>query len=268
MCDMVGKYPVNEIIHGDCLEVMPQFPDKSFDMVLCDLPYEKTACEWDKIIPFKPLWKQYKRIIKDNGAIILTASQPFTNDLINSNRGWFRYCMVWAKDRPSDFGNANVKPMRYHEDVVVFYNRPPIYNKQYIHRTGTGADRMKYLVNIGVGNHQSNEHKYGLKPMRKKYAEDGRKICGTVITIPIERRRTGQHPTQKPIALFEHLIRTYSNEGDLVLDNCIGSGTTAIAAENLGRNWIGIEKEEKYVNIARERIARERLNRSQLSLEI
>lgn len=235
---------------------MPKIPDGSVDMILCDLPYGTTACKWDVIIPFESLWKEYERIIKDNGAIILTASQPFTTMLIMSNMELFKYTMVWVKDRPSDFGNANIKPMYYHEDVCVFYKSTPPYNKQFIKRSGSGSQRMKYPVNIGVQEGHQNEHGYGTKPMKKKYKEDGLKICGTVITIPIERRVSGQHPTQKPVALFEHLIKTYTNENELILDNCIGSGTTAVACINTNRNFIGIELDEEYHKMAVDRVSK------------
>lgn len=251
---MTGTTPIDVIIQGDCLEEMGKLPDKSIDMVLCDLPYGTTACKWDHVIPFEPLWKEYKRLIKDRGAIVLTASQPFTSALVMSNPGMFRYELVWEKDRPSDFGNANIKPMRYHENILIFYFNTPIYNKSYVERSGSGAARCGYIVKNGVHDGHQNDHKYGTKPQEKFYSEE-EKIAGSIIKIPIECRKTGQHPTQKPVALFEYLIKTYTNEGDLVLDNCIGSGTTAVAAKRTGRHFIGIELSEEYCEIARKRIA-------------
>lgn len=244
---------IDRIHQGDCLELMPLIPDKSIDMILCDLPYGTTACKWDHVIPFEPLWKEYKRLIKDRGAIVLTASQPFTSALVMSNPRMFKYELVWEKDRPSDFGNANIKPMRYHENILIFYFNTPIYNKSYVERSGSGAARCRYIVKNGVHDGHQNDHKYGTKPQEKFYSEE-EKIAGSVIKIPIECRKTGQHPTQKPVALFKYLIKTYTNEGDLVLDNCIGSGTTAIACINTNRHFIGIEKEQKYVDIANKRI--------------
>jgi site-specific DNA-methyltransferase (adenine-specific) len=241
------------IIHGDCLDIMPTLADKSVDMILCDLPYGTTACKWDTIIPFEPLWAQYKRLIKDNGAIVLTASQPFTSALVMSNQAMFRYEMVWEKDRPSDFGNVNIKPMRYHENILIFYTNTPQYNKSYVERSAGGQARNCYVVKNGVREGHSNEHQYGTKPQEKFYPKT-KKVAGSVIKIPIECRKTGQHPTQKPVAMFEYLIKTYTNEGDTVLDNCAGSFTTAIACINTNRKYICIEKDEKYFEIGKNRI--------------
>ena len=235
---------LNEIVHGDCLEVMPSIPDKSIDMILCDLPYGTTACKWDTVIPFEPLWKEYKRLIKDNGAIVLTASQPFTSALVMSNPDMFRYDWVWDKRKPSNFLNANRTPLMKHESVLIFYNLFPVYNPQ----KTTGKTRYKggkkYANNGCYGDYGEYE--------RVQYNEYFPK---SIIEISNAKQKGKVHPTQKPVALFEYLIRTYTNEGETVLDNCIGSGTTAIACINTNRNFIGIEKEEKYVGIARKRIA-------------
>jgi site-specific DNA-methyltransferase (adenine-specific) len=243
---------INTVIQGDCLEVMKEVESGTIDMILCDLPYGTTACKWDVIIPFDKLWEQYKRIIKSNGAIVLTASQPFTTDLIQSNRAWFKYSMVWVKDRPNGIGNANKMPMRYHEDIIVFYEKLPQYNKQYIQRSDGGLNRVKYKVQSGFKDTDTNNHKFGLKEISVKY--DDKKILGTVIDAKKDSPSLLVHPTQKPVALFEYLIKTYTNENELVLDNCAGSGTTAVACMNTNRNYILIEKEQKYVDIARERI--------------
>ena len=240
---------LNRIYCGDCLDLMREMPDKSVDLVLCDLPYGTTACAWDVIIPFEPLWEQYIRICKDNAAILLTASQPFTTDLINSNRKMFKYELIWYKDKPADFGNNNVKPLRYHENICVFYKSHPKYNRQFTERKGTGDSRAKYPVNFKQG----SDHKFGMKDKILHYNNTGRTI-GSVIEISTGMRGAIKHPTAKPIELFEHLIKTYSNEGDIVLDNCMGSGTTCVACKKLGRNYIGIEKEPAYIAIAEKRL--------------
>lgn len=240
------KLDINNIYQGDCLELMNGIPDKSIDMILCDLPYGTTACKWDSIIPFEPLWKQYERIIKDNGAIVLTGSQPFTTDLINSNRKIFKYEWIWEKTKGGAFANANRMPMKRHENVLVFYKKQPTYNPQKTKAPEHLIDKRKTINNSrSVKNYTYT----GLRPIRKK--DDGTRFPTSVIHVNSE---TGLHPTQKPVALFEYLIKTYTNEGETVLDNCIGSGTTAIACINTNRNYIGIELDEEYYNIAKNRI--------------
>jgi site-specific DNA-methyltransferase (adenine-specific) len=256
---------LNQIIHGDCLEEMKHISDKSIDMILCDLPYGTTACKWDVIIPFDKLWEQYERIIKPNGAIVLTASQPFTTILIQSKFELFKYSMVWVKDRPNGIGNANKMPMRYHEDICVFYKKLPTYTKQYTQRSEGGLNRVKYKVQSGFKDTDTNNHKFGLKEISVKY--DDAKILGSVIDVKKDSPSILIHPTQKPVALFEYLIKTYTNESDLVLDNCCGSGTTAVAAINTNRNYICIEKEKEYFDIACDRINQPR-EYSELELEI
>jgi len=231
--------PVNQIIHGDCLKIMPLLPDKSIDMILCDLPYGTTACKWDNIIPFKPLWEQYERIIKDNGAIVLTASQPFTTVLINSNIKRFRYSWVWEKEQGVNFLMAKRQPLKVHEDICVFSKKQTVYYPQM-------TEGKPYISGKG----DSGEVTGRVKKVQTK--NNGTRYPKSVIRF---KRETGLHPTQKPVALFEYLIKTYTQPGEIVLDNCIGSGTTAIAALNTGRFFIGIEKEEKYVEMARKRIA-------------
>lgn len=235
--------------HGDCLEIMPTLAGGSIDMILCDLPYGTTACSWDTVIPFEPLWREYERIIKDNGAILLFSTQPFTTELINSNRKLFRYDLIWHKDKPADFGNGNRKPLRYHETICVFYKKPPIYNKQFIDRKGSGYSRAKYPVKY-INN---SEHKFGMKNGTFEYANKDRMV-GTVIEITTGERGAIKHPTVKPVPLCEHFIRTYTNEGETILDNAMGSGSTGVACQNAGRHFIGIEKEAKYFEIARKRI--------------
>ena len=241
----------NTIVYGDCLEVMPTIPDKSIDMILCDLPYGTTACRWDTVIPFEPLWAQCERIIKDNGVIVLTASQPFTSALVMSNPNLFKYEWVWEKNRGSNFASLKYQPMKEHESVLVFskgnHNYCPIMEV----RKGGGLNRTKYKYN------PSNTGKRDvLGKLQMTHANhNGNNELRYPSSIQKFNCEVGLHPTQKPVALFEYLIKTYTAEGETVLDNCIGSGTTAIACINTGRNYIGIEKDEGYYNIAQKRIA-------------
>ena len=236
---------INTITCGDCLEVMQGIPDKSVDMILCDLPYGTTVCKWDIVIPFARLWEQYKRVC--DGAIILTASQPFTSKLICSNIQDFNYEIIWQKERPTNFMIGKKQVLKYHENICVFnssiYN-PILEEKPEENKRKNKPRKMTNLV-------------YGIET-GTKYEE--RTVLGGVKdwnyphSIQFFSMERGKHPTQKPVTLFEYLVRTYTNEGDTVLDNCIGTGTTAIACINTGRNFIGIEKEEKYCQIAEERI--------------
>ena len=241
---MTKPLALNTIHEGDCLELMRDIPDKSVDMILCDLPYGTTACKWDTIIPFEPLWAQYERVIKDNGAIVLTASQPFTTVLINSNLEAFRYCWVWNKKKAGNIFLAKKQPMKIHEDVVVFSKKPHNYFPQMIKR-----DKVKRSKNYGTG-----EAIGGTGQKEDKVYTYTHKYPGSIIEISNASQKGKVHPTQKPVPLFEYLIRTYTNEGEVILDNCIGSGTTAVAAINTGRQFIGIEQDAGYAEIARRRI--------------
>ena len=243
---------------GDCLKLMKNIPDKSIDMILCDLPYGTTHCKWDTIIPFEPLWEQYNRIIKDNGAILLFSSQPFTTDLINSNRKMFRYEIIWEKTMPSGFLNANKMPLRAHENVIVFYKHLPTYNPI------KSRPEKKNLRPIGSIRFNSRNHheQYGkYKNANYKYVEDGTRYPTDVIKFSNwngslfgNTKNATKHPTQKPVSLLEYLIKTYTNEGETVLDNCMGSGSTGVACVNTARNFIGIELDDTYFDIARKRI--------------
>jgi len=238
----------NKIIHGDCLEVMKQISDKSVDMILCDLPYGIISCSWDVIIPFDRMWEYYNRIGKQNAAVVLFASQPFTTDLICSNRKNFKYPLVWNKNVPTGMSSARYRPMKYHEDILIFYKEQPTYNPIMKKRIGVGKSCYNYDHYCGKSNHVK------LNKVKKKYDPDFVQPSSVLDFNVVPNRNGKLHPTQKPVDLFEYLICTYTNEGDTVLDNCIGSGTTAIACINTGRNYIGIEKEEKYCRIAEERI--------------
>jgi site-specific DNA-methyltransferase (adenine-specific) len=244
---MMGVPSLNSVIHGDCLEEMKKIPDKSIDMILCDLPYGTTACKWDTVIPFEPLWEQYERIIKDNGAIVLTSDEPFTSQLVNSNIRNFRYKWIWDKTRGSNFQNARRMPMKSHEEILVFYKKQPTYNPQYWYSKPykTKARPRKNEIEGLRGGSAANF-------CAETISEDGRRYPLSILTFPRDSSRL--HPTQKPVALFEYLIKTYTNEGEIVLDNCAGSGTTAIACMNTNRNYILIEKEKKYIDIINKRI--------------
>lgn len=251
---------VNKIINGDCLQIMADIPSGIIDMILCDLPYNTTAIEWDKLIPFKPLWEHYNRIIKPNGAILLFSSQPFTTDLINSNRQMFRYEIIWRKSMVTGFLNAKKMPLRVHENILVFYKKLPTYNPQKfkVERNDIGRTRKNGTFHPG----KSQWNSYFKSDWR--YKEDGSRFPLDVIFFSNWNgalfgniKKAVQHPTQKPVDLFEYLIKTYTNAGDLVLDNCIGSGTTAIAARDTGRNFIGIELKREYCDLAENRLKKE-----------
>lgn len=241
----VTETPVNvNLIHGDCLVEMKNIPDASVDMILCDLPYGVTKNTWDIIIPFDALWKEYKRIIKENGAILLFGSQPFTSLIVTSNLEMFRYSLVWEKNKFSDFLNAKRKPMKVNEDIVIFYKKQPTYNPQYWYSTPYTRWNTQAAVDkqTNYGSHKEN------------YVEskDGKRLPTTVLKF--NRVERPQHPTQKPVDLLEWLIKTYSNQGDTVLDNCMGAGSTGVASKKLKRNFIGIELDKKYFDIAVSRI--------------
>ena len=238
---------LNKIYNEDCLEGMKRIPDKSIDMILCDLPYGTTACSWDNIIPFEPLWEQYERIIKDNGAVVLTASQPFSSALVMSNPKLFRYEWVWDKKNPTNFAMAKKQPLKYHETILVFAKK----QTEYYPIKWRGKPNHKQ----GLLKNDQQSEVYG-KIKRTKDNLSGMKYPRSIIEISKHSSQGGLHPTQKPVALFEYLVKTYTNEGDVVLDNCMGSGTTAIAAINTDRNFIGFEMDENYHKLANERIER------------
>lgn len=233
---------------GNCLELMNDIPDGSIDMILCDLPYGTISCMWDVIIPFDKLWAQYNRICKSNAAIVLFGSQPFTTDLILSNRKSFKYPLVWKKNVPTGMSAAKYRPMKYHEDILVFYREQPSYNPIMKERVGVGKSCYNYDHYCGDSNHVK------LDKIKKKY-DPNFVQPSSVLDFKVVPNRNGKlHPTQKPVELCEYLIKTYSNEGNLILDNCAGSGSTLVAAKNLNRQFIGIEKEKEYYDICLERL--------------
>lgn len=253
-----------DLMCGDCLTLMPSIADKSVDMILCDLPYGTTHCEWDKRIPFEPLWEQYNRIIKDNGAIVLFGSQPFTTDLINSQRRLFRYEIIWVKTQATGFYNAKKMPLRAHENILVFYKSLPKYNPQ------------KYIYDRAQIGHQRRNSDYkktsgkafgrvsSAKAESWVYTDDGSRYPKDVVHFSNWNgalfgnvKNAVKHPTTKPVPLLEYLIHTYTDEGDLVLDNAMGSGSSGIAAVDLNRDFIGIEQDADFFKIAAERIGGE-----------
>ena len=231
----------NKIYNMDCIEGMKKLPSKSIDMILCDLPYGVTRNKWDSIISFDELWKQYKRIIKLNGAIALFGSEPFTSKLIMSNLKDFKYRLTWKKDGYTNFLNAKRQPLRQIEDICVFYEKQPIYNPQY--REGKP---YKQMSGMPKGNYDvSHCKKVETINDGKRYPTDFIEFCKVKKTI---------HPTQKPVDLLEYLVKTYTNEGDTVLDNCMGSGSTAVACINTNRKYIGFEISKEYFDIALQRV--------------
>lgn len=226
-----------ELHNGDCLEVMKAIPDGSVDMVLADPPYGTTACKWDSIIPLEPMWEQLKRIIKPNGAIVMTASQPFTTALIGSAVDIFKYSWVWEKSLKVGFQNANRRPLKKHEDVCVFNTKS--YNPQ-------------GLMPYGKENKRSSVGEFSSGVNEQKYTQKYTNYPDSVLRFASQ---VGLHPTQKPVALMEYLIKTYTNEGEKVLDFTMGSGTTGVACVNTNRSFIGIELDKNYFDIASARIA-------------
>lgn len=233
-----------KLIHGECLEEMAKLPDNSVDMVMTDPPYGTTACKWDSIIPLEPMWEQLKRVIKPNGAIVMTASQPFTTTLIASNMKMFKYCWVWEKNFSTNFFHAKRQPLRKHEDILCFYQKPGRYYP------------------IKSTEHPPTQSAKGSSPGKLWHGENNRDYAGgdteryptSILGFDAVDPKQRIHPTQKPVALMEYLIKTYTNEGDTVLDFTMGSGTTGVACACLNRNFVGIEKDDKYFEIAKRRI--------------
>lgn len=240
------EYQLYELHHGDCLELMQAIPDGSVDMVLCDLPYGTTACKWDSVIPFEPLWEQYRRIAKPNAAIVLTASQPFTSALVMSQPRMFKHEWVWKKNAGSNFASVKFQPMKEHESVLVFCKSSPRYFP--IKQPRTRPITVGYTNKSNTGKRQA----YGGMQNSGFTVTDGEFRVPS--SVQLFNRERGLHPTQKPVALMEYLIRTYTNEGETVLDNCMGSGTTGVACANTGRKFIGIEMDAGYFDISRKRI--------------
>ena len=225
---------------GDCLKLMKEIPDKSIDMILCDLPYGTTKNKWDSTFNLQILWSEYERVIKDNGAIVLFSQMPFTAELVHSNLKLFKYEWIWIKDNGTGFLNAKKMPLKIHENIEVFYKNPPLYNPQmrkgfkpYSQKSGKGSSNYGKQISVITTN---NGERYPID------------------ILEFQRDKGKLHPTQKPVALLEYLIKTYTDEGEVVLDNCMGSGSTGVACKKLNRNFIGFEIDENYFNIAKDRI--------------
>lgn len=246
--DLLQEYMLetNKIYMEDCIVGMKKIDDKSIDMILCDLPYGTTKCKWDIIIPFEELWSQYNRIIKDNGAILLFSKQPFTSDLVNSNRDMFRYELIWEKTRAGNSMQVKKQPSAIHENIEVFYKKQPTYNDLKFQVDEKYIDKRKSIRD----SFYKSEHYSGVM---KRKADDGMRHPQSILPFN-SVWHTSMHPTEKPVGLCEWLINSYSNENDLILDNCIGSGTTAVACIHTNRKFIGFENNDEYFNMATERI--------------
>ena len=238
-----------ELWNGDCLELMNNIPDKSIDMILCDLPYGTTHCKWDSIIPLDELWIHYKRIIKDNGAILLFAQTPFDKVLGSSNLQMLKYEWIWEKTQATGHLNAKKMPMKAHENILVFYKKLPTYNPQMTEGHTPIHSYTKYIST------QNNTEIYGRMNREISGGGETTRYPRSVLTFASDKQTCYLHPTQKPLVLCEYMVKTYTNEGDLVLDSCMGSNTTGLACKNLKRRYIGIEKDEDIFKIAKERIS-------------
>lgn len=235
-----------KLLNGDCLKLMNNIPDKSIDMILCDLPYQRTQNQWDIMISIDKLWEQYNRIIKDNGCIALFSDGMFMAELMLSNKKMWRYNLVWDKVLPSGFLNANRMPLRSHEEICIFYKKQPTYNPQKVKgKPNHSKGKPKEYENNNYGDFDFVDNSKELGDMKHPVS---------ILRFSKPHPSVSVHPTQKPVELCEWLIKTYTNEGDLVLDNCMGSGSTGVACANTNRNFIGMELDEGYFGIAKERI--------------
>ena len=238
------------LLNGDCLKLMKDIPDGSVDLILCDLPYGTTDCSWDTILPFESLWAEYNRVLKPDGAAVLFAAQPFTTQLISSNRKAFRYCWYWLKNQATGFTFAKHQPMRRVEEICVFYRKKPTYNPQGL--VMIPGEKQKKLRKTAP----SRESVYKIRTLMNQYTPRFTGYPKNVLQFNTER---GLHPTQKPVPLLEYLVRTYTNDGDTILDNCMGSGSTGVAVKRVGgRHFIGIEQDPVYFEIAQKRIQEEK----------
>lgn len=239
---------INKIHKGDCLDLLPMvIENKSVDMIFCDLPYGTTKCSWDSIIDLPKLWSEYERIIKDNGVILLFAQSPFDKILGASNIDLFRYEWIWEKTQATGYLNAKKMPMKAHENILVFYKKLPTYNPQKTTGHKRKVSKEEHKINCKESEVYNKGQKLTTYDSTERYPR-------SVLTFASDKQKSNLHPTQKPLALIEYMIKTYTNEGDLVLDNACGSGTTGLAAKNLRRNFIMIEKEGEFYNIAKERV--------------
>jgi DNA modification methylase len=242
-----------DLIKGDCLKVMKNIPDNSVDMILCDLPYGTTSCKWDEVIPFGAMWNELEHIIKPNGAIVLFGSQPFTSLLIKSNIRMFKYEWIWEKTMPTGVAQSSYMPMKYHENIVVFYNKKPTFNKILADRNESSLSRAKYKIQ-GSSDKSNHINMGKQEPTFYNPTKVNPKSVLKFNSVPNTPKGSKLHPTQKPIELLEYLIKTYTNEGEIIMDFTMGSGTTGVACKNTNRGFIGIEKDDKFFEIAQNRI--------------
>ena len=250
-----------QLMFGDCLERMKEIEDKSINAIICDLPFGTTACKWDIIIPFDELWEQYNRVIKDNGAIVLFASQPFTSKLVCSNMEMFKYCLVWNKNRCGSPGLAKIRPLKTHEDICIFCKTVEIYNPQ--------MEEGEPYYRKRSGKTRANNMGYGFVNSTKDIENTGTRYPKSILNFSRDFSAQQQvHPTQKPIPLIEYLIKTYTNEGEIVLDNTMGSGSTGVACINTNRNFIGIELDKNYYDISCKRIKNAIIEKEQYLFKI
>lgn len=241
-----------KLLHGDCLELMKDVPDKSVDMILCDLPYGTTACKWDVVIPFEPLWEQYERLIKNKGVICLFSKQPFTTELIHGNINDYKYSIIWKKDNHDNPMMAKKRFLNITEDINLFYKNQCTYNPQ-------GIIRVNKVTKQGRGESLSQQN-----ARKTEYIQEYTNYPKNILEF--KRDLPNVHPTQKPVALLEYLIKTYTNEGETVLDNCMGSGSTGVACVNTNRNFIGIELDDEYFEIAKRRISEAQNKSEQITI--
>jgi len=232
------------LVNADCFDVFPFIDDKSINAIICDLPYGTTQNKWDSILPLNELWKEYKRILKDGGCIVLFGNQPFTSDLIYSNRDWFKYEIIWDKGRASGHLNAKIMPLRKHDNILIFAKKKTTYNPQFTNGDAYTRTSKSETCRGNYGKHEDST-----------IVNDGYRYPTTIFYEPIGRQQNKTHPTEKPIGLLEMLVKTYTNEGDTVLDNTMGSGTTNLACLKLNRKSIGIEKEKQYYDVAVRRLS-------------
>lgn len=251
------RNPLPWLMQGCCLERMAEIPEGSVDMILCDLPYGTTACKWDSVIPFEPLWTHYKRVCKKNAAIVLTASQPFTSALVMSNPADFKYCWVWEKNRPTNFAHAKNKPMKKHEDICVFSQGTSVHASQSDRRmpyNPQGVVDLETALKVDKKGKCVSDAHFSSRPSHGAHERKQTGFPHSILRFSTDMLNL--HPTAKPVALMEYLIWTYTNPGETVLDNTMGSGTTGVACRNTGRRFIGIERDSGYFAVARERIFR------------
>ena len=235
-----------KLIQGDCLEIMKEIPDNSIDAIITDLPYGSTKNRWDIVIPFDKLWKEYERIIKKNGAIILFGSGMFTSECMMSNPKLWRYNLIWQKTTPTGFLNAKKMPLRSHEDIMVFYKKLPTYNPQKTNGHKRKVSLAKHKINCKK-TEDYGDHKFVNYDSTERYPT-------SILKFKTDKQKCAYHPTQKPVALLEYLIKSYSNEGEIILDNCFGSCSTGVACVNTNRKFIGIENDENYFQVGQCRI--------------